>query len=84
MDKLEFYKKMQAAKKKKAQEAKDKKLKEDFSLEPPPIPLDSRIEEHLVLPTSPVEPVEARTVVVKSQTPLERTIQTLREKAQGL
>lgn len=84
MDKKDFYQKMQDAKKKKAQEAKDKKLKEDFSLEPPPVPLDHKIEQHLSLPISPTEPVEMRTVVVKSQTPLERTIQTLREKAQGL
>ena len=84
MDKSGFYQKMQDAKAKKAKATKDKKLAEEFSPHSQPVPLDHSIETRIAIPTNPAERVEAREVVIKSQTPLERTIQTLREKAQGL
>lgn len=79
--KLNFGQRMQELKRKKAQEAKDKELLERF---PPLPPLDAKIEEHLTIPLDATAPIEARTVIVQSQTPLERAVQTLREKAQGL
>lgn len=80
-NKPNFGQKMRDIKLKKAKEQKDKELLERFPQVPPE---ESKIEQHLVLPIDPTSPVEARTILIKSQTTLERTIQTIREKSQGL
>lgn len=76
-----FGQRMKELKLKKLKEAESKELLERY----PEVPsLESQIQQHLLIPADVTAPVEARTIIVSSQTPLERAVQTLREKAQGI
>lgn len=83
MKKPNFGERMQEIKRKKAQAAKDKELTDRF----PQIEPDKPMEQVVIIPPtriSPTEEVPAQTFIRPQETPLERTVRVLREKAQGL